>query len=106
MPSYIRSTKYNKGSCRRATTSTKPAAKPYAELAHKWMTDDYYNSCRKIADDLDLLTELREYRDPYTNCDDITYEIPFGVFYNLFGLEYGVCEHLIKSVHGVKYICI
>lgn len=75
-------------------------------MAQKWMADDSYSNGQKIIQDLDELPELREFRDPYVNRDDITYEIPFGIFYNLFGLEYSVCENLIEEIRGVKYLCI
>jgi hypothetical protein len=75
-------------------------------MAENWMLDDSYSDGQKIVQELDVLSELREFRDPYANCSDITYEIPFGLFYNLFGLEYSVCANLIKEVNGVKYLCI
>lgn len=75
-------------------------------MAENWMLDDSYSNGQKIVQELDMLPELREFRDPYANRIDITYEIPFGLFYNLFGLEYSVCENLIKEVNGVKYLCI
>ena len=105
MPSYTRSSRYNKKSSSRGDSSP-IKAKPYADMAENWMMDDSYSDGQKIVQELDVLSELREYRDPYANRSDITYEIPFGVFYNLFGLEYSVCENLIKEVNGVKYLCI
>lgn len=75
-------------------------------MAENWLSDDSYLCGQKIVQELDMLPELREYRDPYANCDDITYEIPFGVFYNLFGLEYSVCANLIEEIRGVKYLRI
>lgn len=105
MPSYTRSSRYNKKSS--SCGNSRPIkAKPYADMAENWMLDDSYSDGQKIVQELDVLSELREFRDPYANCSDITYEIPFGLFYNLFGLEYSVCANLIKEVNGVKYLCI
>lgn len=105
MSSYTRSSRYNKKSSPRGNSSP-IKAKPYADMAENWMSDDSYSDGQKIVQELDMLPELREFRDPYANCDDITYEIPFGLFYNLFGLEYSVCANLIEEIRGVKYLRI
>jgi len=82
------------------------SSKPYADIAEQWLLGSKTNDNISIINDLDKIAELREFRDPYTNSDCTSYEIPFGLFYAMFGLKYNDIGYMIRDWNGVKYVYI
>lgn len=118
MPAYTRSKLATKCSSKCAS---KPATKCESDVVVRRSRRLVGKPCTKssmihdiyaenLVSVLDSIPELYEFRNPYSNCDSVVYEIPYGVFFARFGLKWGEVQALagttVESIGECKYVRI